>query len=108
MTPLRSAAYDDAALVSMRAPSNSVALPQTSARSQHKMSAGGDQSLPIAGGWVVLRAAAKLRDVRAAAINKILVCTDPSILLVRTFIKRNYFVIQVYYGELELLLLPRC
>ena len=30
-------------------------------------------------------------------MNKILVCTDPSILLVRTFIKRNYFVIQVYY-----------
>jgi tetratricopeptide (TPR) repeat protein len=30
-------------------------------------------------------------------MNNILVCTDPSILLVRTFIKRNYFVIQVYY-----------
>ena len=45
----------------------------------------------------MLRVPAKLREVSAAAVNKILVCTDPSILLVRAFIKRNYFVIQVYY-----------
>ncbi len=51
----------------------------------------------MAGALVVPEVAAKLRDVSVAAANKILVCTDPSILLVRTFIKRNYFVIQVYY-----------
>jgi tetratricopeptide (TPR) repeat protein len=53
--------------------------------------------MPIADDWDVPGVAAKLRDVSAAAINKILVSTDPSILLVRAFIKRNYFVIQVYY-----------
>ena len=53
--------------------------------------------MPIAGALLVAGVAAKLRDPSDAAINKILVCTDPSILLVRTFIKRNYFVIQVYY-----------
>jgi tetratricopeptide (TPR) repeat protein len=53
--------------------------------------------MPIAGALVALGVAAKLSDVSAAAMNKILVCTDPSILLVRTFIKGNYFVIQVYY-----------
>jgi len=51
----------------------------------------------MAGILVALGVAAKLKAVSAAAMNKILVCTDPSILLVRTFIKRNYFVIQVYY-----------
>ncbi len=44
-----------------------------------------------------LGAAAKLLAVNAAAANKIRVCTDPSILLVRTFIKQNYCVIQMYY-----------
>ena len=53
--------------------------------------------MPIAGDLVAPGVAAKLSGVSAAAMNKILVCTDPSILLVRTFIKRNYFVIQVYY-----------
>ena len=53
--------------------------------------------MPIAAGLVVPGVAAKLRGNTAATMNKILVCTDPSILLVRTFIKRNYFVIQVYY-----------
>ena len=53
--------------------------------------------MPIAGDLVAPGVAAKLSDVNAAAVNKILVCTDPSILLVRTFIKRNYFVIQMYY-----------
>jgi len=53
--------------------------------------------MPIAGALLVAGVAAKPRDASDAAIKKILVCTDPSILLVRTFIKRNYFVIQVYY-----------
>lgn len=53
--------------------------------------------MPIAGALLVAGVAAKLRGASDATINKILVCTDPSILLVRTFIKRNYFVIQVYY-----------
>jgi len=53
--------------------------------------------MPIAGDFVALGVAAKLVAVSAAAVNRIRVCTDPSILLVRTFIKRNYFVIQVYY-----------
>ena len=55
--------------------------------------------MPIAGVLVALGVAAKLAAVSAAADygKQILVCTDPSILLVRTFIKRNYFVIQVYY-----------
>jgi len=51
----------------------------------------------MAGILVALGVAAKLKAVSAAAMNKILLCTDASILLVRTFIKRNYFVIQVYY-----------
>ena len=53
--------------------------------------------MPIAGDFVALGVAAKLVAVSTAAVNRIRVCTDPSILLVRTFIKRNYFVIQVYY-----------
>lgn len=53
--------------------------------------------MPIAGDLIELGVAAKLVAVNTAASSKILVCTDPSILLVRTFIKRNYFVIQVYY-----------
>ena len=53
--------------------------------------------MPIAGDFVALGVAAKLVAVSTAAVNRIRVCTDPSILLVRTIIKRNYFVIQVYY-----------
>jgi len=53
--------------------------------------------MPIAGVLVAPGVAAKVTAVDAKARNKIRVCTDPSILLVRTFIKRNYFVIQVYY-----------
>ena len=53
--------------------------------------------MPIAGVLVAPGVAAKVTAVDAKARNKIRVCTDPSILLVRTFIKRNYFVIQMYY-----------
>ncbi len=53
--------------------------------------------MPIAGVFVGLGVAAKLTVVSAASRKNLLVCTDPSILLVRIFIKRNYFVIQVYY-----------
>ena len=53
--------------------------------------------MPITGALVGLGVAAKLIAVSATIKSNIRVCTDPSILLVRAFIKRNYFVIQVYY-----------